>query len=87
MKNDCKQIKIAHRRWQRARARDKEQREKGRERRVGKKEEYWGGGWGPACCKIDGKVPPRMSIAHLPRSLEAQQLLSCSAAAAAAVII
>lgn len=46
-----------------------------------------GGGWGPASCKIDGKVPPRMSIAHLPRSLEAQQLLSCSAAAAAAVAV
>lgn len=68
----------------RARDVDKEQGEKGRERRVWKREEYWGGGWGPASWKIDGKVPPRMSIAHLPRSLEAQQLLSCCAAAAAA---
>lgn len=38
-------------------------------------------GWGPASWKIDGKVPTRMSIAHLPRSREAQQLLSCCAAA------
>lgn len=57
--------------------------ERKREESTKEREGCWGGGWGPASWKIDGKVPPRMSIAHLPRSLEAQQLLSCSAAAAA----
>lgn len=73
----------------RGRERKRKKSRKDRERSAGEREREGcrGGGWGPASCKIDGKVPPRMSIAHLPRSLEAQQLLSCSAAAAAAVAV
>lgn len=67
--------------------RERKKSRKERERSAGEREGCRGGGWGPASCKIDGKVPPRMSIAHLPRSLEAQQLLSCSAAAAAAAAV